>query len=279
MKQFLQNSIKFILGITILLISITGIKAQIVYTDLNPDSILNIVNSGDGERIPIDFNGDGTAEFKFRYDKFGSTAIYLHIYRGNNGPSPQVMLKGSATNSSGVPWAEPLTNDADISSTKNWGYSVYGPLLGDPEDLNFLNIGDRYIGVKVNISGHIHYGWILVSYTTLKLTVKGFAYESTPNKAIKTGDKGNVGICVKQEETSFTIYPNPAKKKFSINLKNIVNITNIKIINVLGSEVMKISMLNDNLRNIDISGLKKGIYFVQMITDDKIVISKKLLIE
>ena len=108
MKQFLQNSIKFILGITILLISITGIKAQIVYTDFNPDSILNIVNSGDGERIPIDFNGDGVAEFKFRYDKFGSTAIYLHIYRGNNGPSPQVMLKGSATNSSGVPWAEPF---------------------------------------------------------------------------------------------------------------------------------------------------------------------------
>jgi hypothetical protein len=166
------------------------IKASIVHTDLNPDSSFIMVFQSNANLVPIDFNGDGVPEVKFRYDCWSATGWFVHIYSGNNITSPQMMLKGTATNSSGVPWVDPLSLNTAINSTKNWGYSVYGPLLGDPQDANFHNIGDKYIGVKFTISGNTHYGWILASFSNLTVTIKEYAYEGIPNTAINAGDTG-----------------------------------------------------------------------------------------
>jgi hypothetical protein len=277
MKTPIQFSKKTSITTLLILIYVITIKAQIVYTNLNPDSSFTIVKSYDGNRIPIDFNGDGTAEVKFRYDKYG-TSVFLHVYRGNNNTSPKIMLKGTATNSSGVPWIDPLTKNTDINSTKNWGYNVYGPLLGDFQDSNFLNIGERYIGVKFIFSGKVYYGWILVSYTTLKLTVKEFAYESTANKAIKAGDKGTNSINSTKRKNRFTLYPNPASKSIYVNLNTSVNISKIKIYSILGEEVIEINIYNRKRLKIDVSKLKKGVYYISIMNKDNIIENKKLII-
>jgi hypothetical protein len=57
------------------------------------------------------------------------------------------------------------------------------------------NLKNRYIGVRFQINGQFHYGWIRLTATTntklkkpsLEATITGYAYETVPNKPIKAG--------------------------------------------------------------------------------------------
>lgn len=59
---------------------------------------------------------------------------------------------------------------------------VYGP---------WVNVKQRYLGLRFQIKGKTHYGWALlnvkVSSTTITATLSGYAYETIPNKAIAAG--------------------------------------------------------------------------------------------
>jgi hypothetical protein len=54
---------------------------------------------------------------------------------------------------------------------------------------NWVNVTNRYLGVKFLINGAIHYGWARFtvstsSNTALSATLTGYAYETVPNKPI-----------------------------------------------------------------------------------------------
>ncbi len=57
------------------------------------------------------------------------------------------------------------------------------------------NPKNRYLGVKFQLNGQTHYGWIRLTVTsnvklnkpTLEATITGYAYETVPNKAIMAG--------------------------------------------------------------------------------------------
>jgi hypothetical protein len=68
----------------------------------------------------------------------------------------------------------------------------------------------------------------------------------------------------------FKVYPNPAKDRIYIEGKG----TNeIKLFDVLGNEI-----LNAKEKEIDVSSLKNGVYFVQVKTDKGEII-KKIIIQ
>jgi hypothetical protein len=64
------------------------------------------------------------------------------------------------------------------------GYSSHG---------NWVNVSNRYLGLKFQINGTIHYGWARLTVQVLTHPVRinalltGYAYETTPNKAIAAG--------------------------------------------------------------------------------------------
>ena len=64
------------------------------------------------------------------------------------------------------------------SSQGNWGQTI-----------------NRFLGVKFIIQGEVHYGWVRmdVAATTGGMygAISGFAYETVPNKPIKTGQKSD----------------------------------------------------------------------------------------
>ena len=57
------------------------------------------------------------------------------------------------------------------------------------------NLKNRYLGVRFQLNGQTHYGWIRLTVTTnvksgkpsLEATITGYAYETVANKAIKAG--------------------------------------------------------------------------------------------
>jgi len=58
----------------------------------------------------------------------------------------------------------------------------------------WINVTDRYLGLKFAIKGKIHYGWARLSVQVLgngvvKAILTGYAYETIPNKPIVAGKK------------------------------------------------------------------------------------------
>jgi len=60
----------------------------------------------------------------------------------------------------------------------------------------WVNVKDRYLGLRFVIKGHLHYGWarlsvrvlpISIANTGIAATLTGYAYETVPNKPIIAG--------------------------------------------------------------------------------------------
>lgn len=91
-------------------------------------------------------------------------------------------------------------------------------------------------------------------------------YSKIVNVRLNTADEWSEFI------KSITIYPNPTSSEVAINWnREIVDIAEIKIINLLGYEVINLE-LNTNV--IDMTSLPKGIYFIKLKTKEKEVVRK-----
>jgi hypothetical protein len=75
-----------------------------------------------------------------------------------------------------------------------------------------------------------------------------------------------------------TIYPNPFGMSVTIAVNDISKMDNyqVRIYNVLGEEVMNASITNQTT-TIATSKLPSGIYFYQIVSDDQLIQSGKLI--
>ncbi len=72
------------------------------------------------------------------------------------------------------------------------------------------NLKNHYLGVRFQISGQVHYGWIRVTVkTTLEVnqppmsaTITGYAYETVPNKPIFAGTATGTGATTAEKPTA-----------------------------------------------------------------------------
>lgn len=79
--------------------------------------------------------------------------------------------------------------------------------------------------------------------------------------------------------SNFSIYPNPTKDNFVIDIESQTprNSLKIKIYNLTG-EIIKTNILQHNKQNVDISNLPNGIYYLEL-SSDASILGKKLLIK
>src|SRR4029077_19637360 len=67
------------------------------------------------------------------------------------------------------------------------GYSAHG---------NWVNVTSRYLGLRIQVAGQVHYGWarfnvqVLGHPVRIKAVLTGYAYETDAGKAIVAGDTG-----------------------------------------------------------------------------------------
>jgi hypothetical protein len=178
-------------GVTILALARPA-QAEIVYTAAN-------VTIGVNQSYDLDLNNDGTVDFTI-VNQFKSSAsgnLFMQNPGGGNA------VAGHIVNSGGFPWAYAFSSGFRITKAarhftsgratmawvrvgkyrSNWGGSWPG---------TYGFGGGGYLGLKFVINGKIHYGWARL-YTDLAFTqtatLTGYAYETVPNKAIKTGQQ------------------------------------------------------------------------------------------
>jgi hypothetical protein len=90
-----------------------------------------------------------------------------------------------------------------------------------------------------------------------------------------TIDTTTTGIRALQAGEIFSIYPNPAAKSISISYDKGMGSTVVRMYGVLGEEVLSAGLTGGS-SNIDVSGLARGMYFVELYRDGVPLSVKKL---
>lgn len=189
-------------------------QSQVLYTNLEPD----VLTSGINTSYELDLNNDNQTDFIFNINQttfsgsFTFTSGFFNYFNVNTGISitpeagngilgnwAQALSSGMVVQNAQYGWSgygqNNLANqNAYVSSYQfqsYYGGTYSGQFSGTFIQGNFINAQDKYVGLRVNIGGELHYGWARIDVNSFtEFVVKDYAIEMTPNKFIITGDTG-----------------------------------------------------------------------------------------
>ena len=76
------------------------------------------------------------------------------------------------------------------------------------------------------------------------------------------------------------MYPNPANQSVTIDLsQSTENLSEIVFFDIVGKKVKVTNALGENQISIDVSDLSKGVYLIEIQTENKIKTTKKLMVQ
>jgi hypothetical protein len=181
-------------------------NSKIIYTDVTPDSaILSTTDS-----FNLDLNNDGITDFVFkrttRGGECGGDDLFGYGYRYYINLS---VVPGNEKNGV-ITYALALDSSADIISESLWTtvsqtlingmFASSGRCNGLPANPSgdWINVMDKYLGLKFMKDNNTYYGWARLSssytrkqgsvfITSGQLTLKDYAFNSIPNQPILAG--------------------------------------------------------------------------------------------
>jgi len=173
----------------------SAVAATIIYTDLNPDvtKICNQYNTP--QTFNLDLNKDGTIDFQI-----GGYANHIS-FNLSVGVAISSLNTNKVACGSLPPDSLPLAMNPGtaISSNLNW-VNVKQPLgmvlraYHSPNIHwwgNWTDSTDHYLGLKIIKGSNTYYGWVRLSVSVTagqsSVTIKDYAYNSTPNQQILAG--------------------------------------------------------------------------------------------
>ncbi|WP_107039170.1 T9SS type A sorting domain-containing protein [Brumimicrobium mesophilum] len=114
-------------------------------------------------------------------------------------------------------------------------------------------------------------------HTSIVFTSGGGVVLSNSNLVLSLEDPStSVGLTI-NELSKTSVYPVPATNELNIHLPSTVEAATVTISDVLGRNVYSTS-LNSNVKTIDVSAMKKGMYILN-ITDGETSVSKNIVIK
>ena len=292
MKQQLQK--KFYAFIITAMMFFVNANAQIIYTDVIPDTTVNT----NATLYHLDLNNDGTIDFNFNYlTQFISqtcetatdtgTNIYLTITPlgsnkvGTTNVYPSNLLLNSVIDNSSVTWSSTANQNLFVRS---WHCSS---LMGVPIwvsfiDGNYLGNATGFVPLRLNMNSQNYYGWaqLHIAMQPASCTIMDYAYNSVPNQPILAGQTTATGIIENSFASLIHLFPNPAKNQLTID-NGKLKIENVTIYDLTGREVYSENHQTPNANPeiiIDVSKFPAGVYMVQIQTADFIG-TKKLIVE
>jgi hypothetical protein len=261
-------------------------NAQVVYTDVTPDAVLQNTQGAGWATGAIDFNNDATMDFTialFSTSGGPNASVAVAYATGTNcaGGNPANEVMGSMP--SAYNYVHKLNMNDPIGASGNWlgtncvqgtmGYRTSGGASPYNEEWN-NGVTDGYMGVRFDIAGSIHYGWARmdVSADHLTLTLKDYAYDATPNTTINAGDMG-VGIS-ENIANDVAVYNN----NNLVTVKVTQELTNgsLQVVSTSGQVVKEFAVAKGS-QVFDLNDLAAGLYVVNL-TFEEGVATKKIAI-
>ncbi|HXM59782.1 MAG TPA: hypothetical protein VN950_02930 [Terriglobales bacterium] len=204
-------------------------EAKIVYT---PAHRVIRANSG----FQLDLNHDGTTDFLLQQigycnsDSCYGFQRYL-LAKGSLGNVVEGRMSNGDTLNYKFYYASALRLGARIGPHQHFigGGSNGATMLAvfQDQDLQmpytygkWIDVKNRYLGLKFKIRGKIHYGWARLSVHNhggqITATLTGYAYETVPNKAIIAGKtKGIDETSIEESNVASTV---PKRKPTTLGL-------------------------------------------------------------
>ena len=246
-------------------IATSAVNAQIQYTDINPDQVVD----GNNSPFMLDLDGDMVDDMMFSAG-FVSGTYYggLVSYSGN-------VAVASAANgivgSSGS--LGPLASNLSLGSVVSSGASfVSGSQVALAADLNltgmistniqtgnFMGATDGYLGIAFDISGSTHYGWVRldVASDASTITLKDYAYNGTADGAINAGQTVGLDNVPVEDKVNFK----PMLDKALINVTPDLFGSEITLVDMTGRELSSTTIKDVNT-TINYNGADAGIYMI-----------------
>lgn len=183
--------------------AVTSVQGQIVYTDINPDAIVNSNGTYD-----IDLNNDLTKDIRINVNHSSSvsaTTSFAFSFSTNSASASN--LNSASVVLSTSSYAAAMSNGALISNANNWAISGS---MGTFSRFFFSSTGsvssssssngawggqkNKYLGIMVKVGSDTLYGWARmdVALTYSSATIKDYGYQSFPGVPIKAGDTTHI---------------------------------------------------------------------------------------
>jgi len=177
-------------GVSVLALGQTA-EAKVVYTPAHQPIL------GPRGFYGIDLNHDGTIDFgitnttNFNTDQAFSN-LFVKAEAGN-------AVVGTFVYFAFPPNARAMKSGSQIGQSLRFFQksaklvSYYSGGGGQSAHGNWINVGDRYLGLAFQLNGKTHFGWARLSVKILKQGLRiqailtGYAYETEPNTPIKAG--------------------------------------------------------------------------------------------
>lgn len=245
-----------------------AINAQIQYTDVNPDQVIDVNNSP----YNLDFNSDAVNDLSLQVvqiSETGSTFKYSGfsanvelgangvVAGGSSGTIPLALNNGDVISpsalfdSTGSEILGGLVNYTSISGSSSYnGIISYG---------NFLGQTDKFLGVKFDITGNTHYGWVRldVAADATTITVKDYAYNTVANDSIKAGQTVGLENISVENKVSFKNLMDEAYVNVTPDLIG----GKIIVTDLNGKEISSVEITDINTK-IEYKNFESGIYLL-----------------
>jgi hypothetical protein len=180
-------------------------EAQIIYTDIIPDSVFSAANG----TLSVDLNNDSIIDFYLTTSSKTITSTgcggskvnkYLSVTPANSNNSvfntlnlPAALALNSSIDSNSQFWkntaSQKMAADTFLCTSSGPGFPGGGrPRWVNSGSGNFRNIANKCLAVRFYVDTQLYYGWIRFSITTnLTVTLKDYAYQSNGTPSILAG--------------------------------------------------------------------------------------------
>jgi len=299
-----KNTLLHYASMAACVLSAKTLTAQAVYTDLDPDVVVEM----DPEILNIDMNEDGVLDFAFMNEiytifTFDSEpqSYRERIWAGPKNPDNavagslnQFTLSYGGLSTYYYPFAlaynSPINESLEFQNagyqrmaSRNFTWSIFLEAWDQREGGNWYpEITDHYLGVRfLDTAGCNHYGWIRcdVSEEGRVLVVKDYAYETKCDTPILAGDTIGDTTVIVDIETPIIEHYSIWTSGFTIHVlaENIELPVYCEILNIQGHKVYE-SKINHLYSEIDLHQSNTGIYFVQLTDKKGMAIVKKIIL-
>lgn len=232
--------------------------AQVVYTDVDPDLVLN-----SNEFDDLDLNNDGTNDFGLANIQSSFNAA-IGISVTNSAAVAGYMLDFYGTS---FAMASMLDEGDPIGPTLNWntqtssGNAFWGSVFGFGDVGPWDNVTNKFAGLRIIVDGNTHYGWARFDVSHTKLTLKDYAYDETPDAAIN----GELLDINGNPEFFPTVYS--YENHLQIILPTSVPSAEATIFDMNGRMISNKTIFSNE--NIEMGNLSKGMYLVRIANGEK----------
>jgi hypothetical protein len=204
---------RIVAAIIIMMFSMATSNAQIIYTDIIPDTTINTNNGV----YHLDLNNDGITDFNINYyatavtGSCGSsptnpTNLLISVTpQGANEvgrsvlsfmPSPSALSLNAPIDSATFTW---LNTGNQLMSNRNWICWGGSPMSPAPSYWLAQNFGhwtststpvNKYLPLRLHVGSQKYYGWIHlnVAMLTASFTAQDYAYNTIPEQPILAGE-------------------------------------------------------------------------------------------